>query len=50
VLEKAGMPVEGVRALFVMNHEDGGFESPRKTPRAEIRPETSYRNWPVDRG
>ena len=28
VLEKAGMPVEGVRALFVMNHEDGGFDCP----------------------
>ena len=25
-------------------------ESPRKTPRAGIKPETSYRNWPVDRG
>jgi hypothetical protein len=28
VLEKAGMPVEGVRAMFVMNHEDGGFDCP----------------------
>ncbi len=28
VLEKAGMPVEGVRAIFVMNHEDGGFDCP----------------------
>ena len=25
-------------------------ESPRETPRAGIKPETSYRNWPVDRG
>ncbi len=25
-------------------------DSPRKTPRAGIKPETSYRNWPVDRG
>ena len=25
-------------------------ESPRKTPRAGIKPETSYPNWPVDRG
>jgi len=24
VLEKSGIPEEGVRALFVMNHEDGG--------------------------
>jgi molybdopterin-dependent oxidoreductase alpha subunit len=28
VLEHAGQPVEGVRALFVMNHEDGGFDCP----------------------
>ncbi len=28
VLEKRGMPVEGVRAMFVMNHEDGGFDCP----------------------
>ena len=28
VLEKAGHPVRGVRALFVMNHEDGGFDCP----------------------
>jgi hypothetical protein len=26
------------------------LESPRKTPRAGIKPETSYPNWPVDRG
>ena len=25
-------------------------ESARETPRAGIKPETSYRNWPVDRG
>ncbi len=25
-------------------------ESPRQTPRAGIKPETSYQNWPVDRG
>ena len=25
-------------------------KSPRETPRAGIKPETSYRNWPVDRG
>jgi molybdopterin-dependent oxidoreductase alpha subunit len=28
VLEERGTPVEGVRALFVMNHEDGGFDCP----------------------
>ena len=28
VLEKRGTPVEGVRALFVMNQEDGGFDCP----------------------
>jgi molybdopterin-dependent oxidoreductase alpha subunit len=28
VLERAGQPLEGVRALFVMNHEDGGFDCP----------------------
>jgi molybdopterin-dependent oxidoreductase alpha subunit len=28
VLERAGEPLEGVRALFVMNHEDGGFDCP----------------------
>src|SRR6201988_2922713 len=28
VLERAGEPVEGVRALLVMNHEDGGFDCP----------------------
>ena len=28
VLERAGEPVEGMRALFVMNHEDGGFDCP----------------------
>ena len=28
VLRRAGEPVEGVRALFVMNHEDGGFDCP----------------------
>jgi molybdopterin-dependent oxidoreductase alpha subunit len=28
VLERAGEPLEGFRALFVMNHEDGGFDCP----------------------
>jgi molybdopterin-dependent oxidoreductase alpha subunit len=28
VLERAGHPVAGVRALFVMNHENGGFDCP----------------------
>jgi len=28
VLERAGEPVDGFRALFVMNHEDGGFDCP----------------------
>jgi molybdopterin-dependent oxidoreductase alpha subunit len=28
VLEKSGIPEEGVRALFVMNQEDGGFDCP----------------------
>ncbi len=28
VLERAGEPVEGLRALFLMNHEDGGFDCP----------------------
>src|SRR5215813_2629232 len=28
VLERAGEPAEGMRALFVMNHEDGGFDCP----------------------
>ncbi|MFC5831428.1 FdhF/YdeP family oxidoreductase [Nonomuraea insulae] len=28
VLERAGEPLEGLRALFVMNHEDGGFDCP----------------------
>ncbi|GAB3841514.1 FdhF/YdeP family oxidoreductase [Dactylosporangium cerinum] len=28
VLERAGEPPEGVRALFVMNQEDGGFDCP----------------------
>jgi molybdopterin-dependent oxidoreductase alpha subunit len=28
VLERAGEPIEGLRALFVMNHEDGGFDCP----------------------
>jgi molybdopterin-dependent oxidoreductase alpha subunit len=28
VIEKAREPMEGVRALFVMNHEDGGFDCP----------------------
>jgi molybdopterin-dependent oxidoreductase alpha subunit len=28
VLERAGEPIEGFRALFVMNHEDGGFDCP----------------------
>ena len=28
VLHRAGEPVEGFRALFVMNHENGGFDCP----------------------
>ena len=28
MLERAGEPLEGVRALFVMNHENGGFDCP----------------------
>src|SRR5882724_11025356 len=28
VIERAGEPLEGLRALFVMNHEDGGFDCP----------------------
>jgi molybdopterin-dependent oxidoreductase alpha subunit len=28
VLEKGGDPIDGFRALFVMNHEDGGFDCP----------------------
>ncbi|TCN42142.1 molybdopterin-dependent oxidoreductase alpha subunit [Kribbella orskensis] len=28
VLERAGEPMEGFRALFVMNQEDGGFDCP----------------------
>jgi hypothetical protein len=28
VLEDRGTPVEGVRALFVMNQGDGGFDCP----------------------
>jgi molybdopterin-dependent oxidoreductase alpha subunit len=28
VLERSGEPLEGLRALFVMNHEDGGFDCP----------------------
>jgi hypothetical protein len=28
VLEKAGDPIDGFHALFVMNHEDGGFDCP----------------------
>jgi molybdopterin-dependent oxidoreductase alpha subunit len=28
VLEKAGEPAEGMRAIFVMNHENGGFDCP----------------------
>ena len=28
VLERAGEPLEGVRALFVMNHQNGGFDCP----------------------
>lgn len=28
VLESAGGPVEGARAIFVMNQEDGGFDCP----------------------
>jgi molybdopterin-dependent oxidoreductase alpha subunit len=28
VIEKAGEPIDGFRALLVMNHEDGGFDCP----------------------
>jgi molybdopterin-dependent oxidoreductase alpha subunit len=28
VLERAGEPLQGFRALFVMNHQDGGFDCP----------------------
>jgi anaerobic selenocysteine-containing dehydrogenase len=28
VIAKAAEPIDGVRALFVMNHEDGGFDCP----------------------
>jgi anaerobic selenocysteine-containing dehydrogenase len=28
VLERAGDPIDGFRALFVMNHENGGFDCP----------------------
>jgi molybdopterin-dependent oxidoreductase alpha subunit len=28
VLERSGEPLEGMRALFVMNHEGGGFDCP----------------------
>jgi anaerobic selenocysteine-containing dehydrogenase len=28
VLERAGEPIDGFRALLVMNHEDGGFDCP----------------------
>jgi hypothetical protein len=28
VLERAGEPVDGVRALFRMNHQNGGFDCP----------------------
>jgi molybdopterin-dependent oxidoreductase alpha subunit len=28
VLERAGQPLEGFHALFVMNHQDGGFDCP----------------------
>src|SRR5262245_17748585 len=28
VLERAGQPAEGVHAIFVMNHENGGFDCP----------------------
>ena len=28
ILERAAEPVEGLRALFVMNHENGGFDCP----------------------
>ena len=28
VLEHAGEPIEGARAIFVMNHENGGFDCP----------------------
>ena len=29
VLARAGEPIEGFRAIFVMNHENGGFGLPR---------------------
>jgi hypothetical protein len=32
VLARAGEPLEGFRALFVMNHEDGGFDCPGHVP------------------
>jgi hypothetical protein len=28
VLARAGEPIEGFRAIFVMNHADGGFDCP----------------------
>src|SRR6476620_10971230 len=28
VLARAGEPIEGFRAIFVMNHENGGFDCP----------------------
>jgi molybdopterin-dependent oxidoreductase alpha subunit len=28
VLDRAGEPIDGFRALFLMNHEDGGFDCP----------------------
>src|SRR6185369_14278597 len=28
VLTRAGEPIEGFRSLFVMNHENGGFDCP----------------------
>jgi anaerobic selenocysteine-containing dehydrogenase len=28
VLARAGEPIEGFRAIFVMNHQDGGFDCP----------------------
>ena len=29
VLKKGGDPIDGVHALFVMNHQNGGFDCPR---------------------
>jgi hypothetical protein len=36
VLEERGTPVEGVRALFVMNQEHGGFDCPGYMPELNV--------------